>query len=311
MRKDARERVHAVASSRKPLSAKSTNDDMTSPKKTSKTPAIDEVAAAKADLEKPKSLPERPKPKPKVQIPVCVDAVLEPVSAAPAITELPCALGTPLQAAALLSPGSADTMTPVDATRGGTPPPAGIDASREASRPSRRNRTAVSYAEPSLRDKMRRPTKELYDAVAGEGRYARRSSVAEQLPPNATQVKCESGAGESWRNLPLLKKGAAEHDPDSIPASPLAGKGSSPAEQEMGQGVKSEEQVPDSSALSEVDLYEFPTASPKADKLDAAVEAKKQTSGRRASRRISSVVHNEENITTKERSSSRRRSMML
>lgn len=43
-----------------------------------------------------------------------------------------------------------------------------------ASRPSRRQRAVVSYAEPNLRDKMRRPTSELIDAVGSHG--PRRSS---------------------------------------------------------------------------------------------------------------------------------------
>ncbi|KAJ5160637.1 uncharacterized protein N7482_007641 [Penicillium canariense] len=43
-----------------------------------------------------------------------------------------------------------------------------------ASRPSRRRGAVVSYAEPNLRDKMRRPTKSMIDAVAGNG--SRRSS---------------------------------------------------------------------------------------------------------------------------------------
>lgn len=42
------------------------------------------------------------------------------------------------------------------------------------SRPSRRQRAVVSYAEPNLRDKMRRPTSELIDAVGTHG--SRRSS---------------------------------------------------------------------------------------------------------------------------------------
>lgn len=42
------------------------------------------------------------------------------------------------------------------------------------SRPSRRQRAVVSYAEPNLRDKMRRPTSEMIDAVGGHG--SRRSS---------------------------------------------------------------------------------------------------------------------------------------
>ncbi|EEH16510.2 hypothetical protein PABG_06597 [Paracoccidioides brasiliensis Pb03] len=43
------------------------------------------------------------------------------------------------------------------------------------SRPPRRSRGSVSYAEPNLRDKMRRPTKELVDAVTGEARFRRAS----------------------------------------------------------------------------------------------------------------------------------------
>ena len=58
-----------------------------------------------------------------------------------------------------------------------TPPPADISSQGEVSRPSRRSRTSVSYAEPNLRDKMRRPTKELFDAVAGEGKYVQRHSL--------------------------------------------------------------------------------------------------------------------------------------
>ncbi|PGH17016.1 hypothetical protein AJ79_01400 [Helicocarpus griseus UAMH5409] len=51
------------------------------------------------------------------------------------------------------------------------PPP----SSSGTSRPSRRSRGSVSYAEPNLRDKMRRPTKELVDAVTGEARFRRTS----------------------------------------------------------------------------------------------------------------------------------------
>ncbi|KAL2362828.1 hypothetical protein RJZ56_004258 [Blastomyces dermatitidis] len=42
-------------------------------------------------------------------------------------------------------------------------------------RPPRRSRGSISYAEPNLRDKMRRPTKELVDAVSGDVRFRRSS----------------------------------------------------------------------------------------------------------------------------------------
>lgn len=60
-----------------------------------------------------------------------------------------------------------------------TPPPqmsAAVSSLTVSSRPSRRSRPAVSYAEPNLRAKMRRPTKELVGAVEGE-RVIRRISA--------------------------------------------------------------------------------------------------------------------------------------
>ncbi|EPE03193.1 shugoshin family protein [Ophiostoma piceae UAMH 11346] len=71
-----------------------------------------------------------------------------------------------------------------------TPPPADISSQGEVSRPSRRSRTSVSYAEPNLRDKMRRPTKELFDAVAGEGKYVQRHSLQ---PPNSQDQDEDNG----------------------------------------------------------------------------------------------------------------------
>ncbi|KAI9893205.1 MAG: hypothetical protein M1814_000332 [Vezdaea aestivalis] len=59
-----------------------------------------------------------------------------------------------------------------------TPPPTSDPHNNHnPSRAGRRSRGTVSYAEPNLRDKMRRPTKELVDAVTGEGRSKRLSSA--------------------------------------------------------------------------------------------------------------------------------------
>ncbi|CAK7274097.1 hypothetical protein SEPCBS57363_005985 [Sporothrix epigloea] len=68
-------------------------------------------------------------------------------------------------------------LVPVESGGRDTPPPADTFLQGETSRPNRRSRASVSYAEPNLRDKMRRPTKELFDAVAGEGKYVQRQSV--------------------------------------------------------------------------------------------------------------------------------------
>ncbi|KAF4450726.1 hypothetical protein F53441_6169 [Fusarium austroafricanum] len=331
MRKDAREKANATGS-RKPLAAKSTNDDLSSPKKVSKPVATDEVAAAKADLIRSKASQERPKSRSKSLAPITIETVLEP-PAAPEVVEVPCGLATPLTDPALLSPNSPDTAASKETGRGGTPPPGDVNASREAARPSRRNRTAVSYAEPNLRDKMRRPTKDLLDAVAGEGKYARRSSVAEQAP-DTTRVKRENSAEEPWKNLPSANAVNTENEPGSIPASPLAGKGSPPeitkplpmrggrrtsmmiqelvagSETSHEDGEIRDESASDTTGVSEVDIYEFTPSSPRNEE-EAPAEIKKKANARRPSRRVSAVVHTEEGPGARERASSRRRSMML
>ncbi|CAJ0552830.1 Ff.00g009080.m01.CDS01 [Fusarium sp. VM40] len=332
VRKDVRDKANATGA-RKPLAAKSTNGDMTSPKKISKPIAIDEVTAAKADLVRSKASQDRPKSKSRSLAPITIETVLAPQPSAPEVVEMPPNLGTPLTDSALLLPNSPDSAAPVDTGRGGTPPPGDVNASREPPRPSRRNRTAVSYAEPNLRDKMRRPTKDMLDAVAGEGKYARRSSVAEQAPDTA-RVKRESGAEDLWKKLPSADGTNAEHEPGSIPASPLAGKGS-PADNSKTLSIRSgrrtsmmihdivtssetsheygeikDESASDTTGLSEVDVYEFTPSSPQTEDQTAA-EIKKKTANRRPSRRVSSAVHSEEDPGVRERASSRRRSMML
>lgn len=331
MRKDAREKASATGT-RKPLAAKSTNDDLTSPKKISKPVVTDEVAAAKADLMRSRASQERPKSRSKTLAPITIETALEPPTA-PEVVEVPCGLTTPFTDPALLSPNSPDTAASQEPGRGGTPPPGDVNASREPARPSRRNRTAVSYAEPNLRDKMRRPTKEMLDAVAGEGKYARRSSVAEPAPDTA-RTKRESSAEESWKNLPNANATNTENEPGSIPASPLAGKGSSPevpkpitirggrrtsmmiqdivagSETSHEDGEAKEETTSDTTGVSEVDVYEFTPSSPQNDE-EVPAEIKKKVTAHRPSRRVSSAVHAEDGAGARERASSRRRSMML
>ncbi|KAK7429588.1 hypothetical protein QQZ08_003968 [Neonectria magnoliae] len=336
IRKEARGRTNTATATRKPLAAKSTNDDITSPKKTSKTVVTDEIATAKADLIKSKTSLERPKSKATNPAPIIIEAVIDPQPTAPEVTDVPSELGTPVTDIALLSPSSPETVASNDGSRGATPPPTDINSSREPARPSRRARAAVSYAEPNLRDKMRRPTKELYDAVAGEGKNARRSSQAEPLALDSVKVKREMDLEASWKKLPLAPTVQSDQSPDNIPASPLAGKVSPPLELrhsaaiEKGrrmsmfvketaldhkydketEGTKDEPASSDSSNISEVDLYEFTPSSPQPEK-QADPEVTRKAGGRRASRRVSSAVPNEDGLTTKERASSRRRSMML
>jgi Shugoshin C terminus len=64
-----------------------------------------------------------------------------------------------------------------------TPPPSDLSASattEPTGRTARRARTAINYAEPSLVSKMRRPTKELLDAVGKDGRALQGAIVTKQ-----------------------------------------------------------------------------------------------------------------------------------
>ncbi|KAF7547938.1 hypothetical protein G7Z17_g7391 [Cylindrodendrum hubeiense] len=337
IRKDARGKANTATSTRKPLAAKSTNDDISSPKKTSKAAVTDEVAAAKADLIRSKASLERPKSKAADPAPVIMETIINPQPTAPEVVIVPCDLGAPVPELALLSPSSPETVNTDEGPRGATPPPADINSNREPPRPSRRSRAAVSYAEPNLRDKMRRPTKELYDAVAGDGRYARRSSQVEPNAPDSVKVKREIDLEASWRKLPPAPMQPNDQLHDDIPASPLAGKGCSPLEltrsattengrrtsmfvtetimnhkdnNEAGDEKKNEPASADSSNVSEVDIYEFNPSSPQPEK-HAAPEARRKAGGRRASRRVSAAVPSEDGLAAKDRASARRRSMML
>ncbi|KND94516.1 Shugoshin [Tolypocladium ophioglossoides CBS 100239] len=333
MRKEARDKQGATSNARKPLAAKSTNDDISSPKKMTKPAMTDKVAAAKADLIKGKASNERSKSKARTNPPATMEAA--PVPDIPPTTTIE--LAPPFVEPALLSPSSPEAVPADNGHRGDTPPPADITSRGETTRPSRRNRTAISYAEPNLRDKMRRPTKELFDAVAGDGKYPRQSSQAEPLAPQMLKVKRESDTGETWKTLPAASEHSAEAEPGSIPESPLANKSSSPedlpdtvvtdrrrrpssmASKAAGPADEGSETVSqpkdtdaslDTSGLGEPDIYEFTSSSPQIDKEDAATKktGRRQTT---SSRRISAAVNNDKEVGTKDRNTSRRRSMMV
>jgi len=171
-RKEPRERLTGKAnppSERKPLAPKSTNDDVSSPKKMAKTKPPAERTDGKVeelknglvrdrrDAKRTAAIPTPDLPRPTIVVP-------GPEQAAPLVD------------ADLLSPDTPEK----GAVRGqthDTPPPADISSRGETSRGGgRRARSAVSYAEPNLRDKMRRPTKELFDAVSGEGKFVQRGN---------------------------------------------------------------------------------------------------------------------------------------
>jgi hypothetical protein len=219
IRREAREKAAAVTPSvvpRKPLGSRNTNEAVTSPKKSTKAPMMDEVAKAKAEakdhneLQKDRMKPKRraeasvsiqiPTPEPEMPAPVTtIELESEAFSAEPNLS----------------APDSPEPSAPWEEMRD-TPPPTDISSRGETSRGSRRARTAVSYAEPNLRDKMRRPTKQLFDAVAGEGKAMRRvsHSKANDMPSIKSEEK-----SQGWKDLPNAVVAASD-----ITASPLAQK---------------------------------------------------------------------------------------
>ena len=104
-----------------------------------------------------------------------------------------------------------------------TPPPPelGPDTGTGSfGRASRRPRGSVNYAQPNLRDKMRRPTKELIDAVGAEERA--RIAKAEGDVPNPVFIKQEEDADA----IPAWKTNAPKNDERTRPepTSPLDNK---------------------------------------------------------------------------------------
>ncbi|KAL9008067.1 MAG: hypothetical protein Q9173_006771 [Seirophora scorigena] len=155
-----------------------------------------------------------------------------------------------------LAPAPLDTCSPDDCEpptarteSRDTPPPADLDpemanthAFGSLGRASRRQKGSVSYAEPNLRDKMRRPHKELVDAVGAEERMQQKKASKDEA--DATEVEL-TGTGEApgmmrtvtikkeptaddgldWRALPVKRR--SEDEPDRFRAeapSPLSNK---------------------------------------------------------------------------------------
>ncbi|KAL8779574.1 MAG: hypothetical protein Q9194_001365 [Teloschistes cf. exilis] len=129
-----------------------------------------------------------------------------------------------------------------------TPPPGDLDpeaantnAFGSMGRASRRQRGSISYVEPNLRDKMRRPTKGLVDAVGADERLQQRragQTDSDRQEPGLTirgegtsntrtaMVKQEQGEGGGldWKTLPVKERQSdRDREMDNAP-SPLEAK---------------------------------------------------------------------------------------
>ncbi|KAH8730061.1 hypothetical protein GQ44DRAFT_476241 [Phaeosphaeriaceae sp. PMI808] len=100
-----------------------------------------------------------------------------------------------------------------------TPPPGDLNSADQlgAGRPGRRARPQVSYKEPSLHTKMRRPDAKLVDAIV-----ERRTSVEAQTAPSTSSkptVKREPGDEMSWKPVSAISGRTREEEAET--GSPL------------------------------------------------------------------------------------------
>ena len=334
--KETQTKMGKGLSQRQPLSSKSTNNEVSSPKKVTKPKTATSTALDKPERSRPKQEQHRGKPKPtniaqEAREPAVIVDILPP---APAIGG--CDADLPVISSVTLPPSPESPVATIfiDGPRGDTPPPADISSQGETSRPSRRNRTTVSYAEPNLRDKMRRPSKQLFDAVAGEGKYARRNSQCEGFVIAEADVIEDAFSSEELAKM--------SSDEDSKPTSPLAVKGSLPQSlpnsvqtdrrrrqsvtgnkettateielaggQEDGSEIDASTSMGDQISSSELDAYEI-SLSPQSEKnstdRNGTLVSKRQS---KPSRRVSTAVDKESDLSAQNKIASRRKSMMI
>jgi hypothetical protein len=209
--------VASTATVRKVLAPKSVNN---SPKKGTKSSIMEDMKSAKAEV--PKAIPVKERTRERRPDPVHIQTSVEPIKS----VELQPEPETPA-APDIFSPSSSQPST-VRESRD-TPPPPDLGPGTEGQRPSRRARPAVSYAEPSLRDKMRRPTKDLIDAVSKDEKAHRGSGVKleEEAPSTTVTIKAEPEADDDWKRMPAASSATVENSPlssktpmsDTLPSS--------------------------------------------------------------------------------------------
>lgn len=201
---------------RMPLATKSTNDDVQSPKKRRTTPTVD-IAPPKPTRQPAiesfnhfaKTKAERNRAQEAERIRASTEADI-----------LAAGMETNGKETSSCSEAVVPSCSPEPGVRENakdTPPPTDTICLEETTRPSRRSRAAISYTEPNLKDKMRRPRNETFDAVSGEGK-SRRFSHSE---PATIDIKRESGGSDSWRGVvPASQLRVSEVSAESAPVSP-------------------------------------------------------------------------------------------
>ena len=206
---------------------------MNSPVKVSRS-NVDKVTEAKDDLAKIARERNRPKDKPRPKNPGIAREKEVPTKDAEVRNEVPVKGAevrkhvearpkTPAPPPSdVFSPDSTEPSAARPDSRD-TPPPLDLGpdtGTGSFGRASRRPKGNVNYAQPNLRDKMRRPTKELIDAVGAEERA--RIAKAESDASKPVFIKQEEDADR----LPMWKTDAPKNEQRTRtePTSPLGNK---------------------------------------------------------------------------------------
>ena len=139
----------------------------------------------------------------------------------------------------LFSPSTSDPSEQRPELRDTPPPPdLGPDTGTGSfGRASRRSKGGVSYAEPNLRVKMRRPTEDLIDAVGAEeklrlnnfDRVASESSLDNQLQGTRIKQEDNEGSGLMWKTKPVQGSKSQQQRLQAEKTSPLGKKTNPPA----------------------------------------------------------------------------------
>ncbi|KAI0541686.1 hypothetical protein GGR58DRAFT_411655 [Xylaria digitata] len=325
-KRDARDKS-SHAAQRKPLAAKSSNEALGSPKKSSQAPA--EGKKAKQRVEEKDDKPTRGHLKPQTEpMPIEISPPSLPETV-PVVNIEPESL--PVEPNVVV-PDSPEPSVPREKMND-TPPPVDISTKGETTRANRRARAAVSYAEPNLRDKMRRPnTKQLFDAVTSESKNIRRASQCQRDEPSSVPSSVVKSAARSESSRKDVSSRRTPNDAcqdADIMASPLIQKTTrTPILEELPTTVTTDRKKKDSAAatqghetnadaantivkgtnrrleeiaareaevaklFSESDVYEFTDSSPIDTSKEPMVETGRKTkSGRQSrSRRLSSIA---------------------
>ncbi|KAK4157486.1 hypothetical protein C8A00DRAFT_40198 [Chaetomidium leptoderma] len=207
-----------LTAKRTPLAAKSTNEDVSSTRKVTKAAPPKEVRKEQARALNDSTIKDEPVAEIVISDPEppALVVLLESATALP--SAMPSSPSTPSR--------TAQQELPHD-----TPPPADISSTGEILRPSRRTKAAISYAEPNLRDKMRRPTKELFDAVAGEGKFTHRATKPDDYhsaPTSVNKTRSEPGSSTGSSSKMISLSGPTPKAQQQVLLSPLAQKDAFP-----------------------------------------------------------------------------------